>query len=86
MVLALKGTRRVLQALKENGPMKYKELVAVVGFSTTTSRCLKAMESHHLVTKKVLSEPYRPVEYKLTERGDRLLKLALDIEKLAIED
>ena len=66
--------------------MRYKQLVEVVGFSTTTSRCLKAMEEHHVIAKRALNEPYRPVEYRLTEKGEKMLKLALDIESMAADD
>lgn len=82
-VLALRGTVRVLQALAENGPMKYKELVGKVGFSTTTSRCLKALEIHEAIQKRVLNEAYRPVEYRITDKGRKLHQLAIEIEKLS---
>lgn len=72
----------VLRALKERGPMKYKDIVAIVGFSTTTSRCLKAMEQQRIVSKRVLEEPYRPVEYKITKKGEELLGYVLGIEML----
>ena len=81
-VLALKGTRKVLELLKAKDQMRYSELVNVVGFSTTTSRALKAMEAAKLVEREVLDEPYRPVAYSLTEKGRKLSQLAAEIEKL----
>lgn len=62
--------------------MRYSELVKIVGFSTTTTRALKAMEAAKLVRKEVLNEPYRPVAYWLTERGRKLSQMVAEIEKL----
>ena len=81
-VLTLKGTRKVLEALGDGGKVRYSDLVKVVGFSTTTTRALKAMESAKLVEREVLNEPYRPVAYRLTEKGRKLSLLAAEIEKL----
>lgn len=81
-VLALKGTRKVLELLKAKDQMRYSELVNAIGFSTTTSRALKAMERAKLVDREVLDEPYRPVAYSLTEKGRKLSQLAAEIEKL----
>ncbi|MGA1975490.1 MAG: winged helix-turn-helix transcriptional regulator [Conexivisphaerales archaeon] len=64
--------------------MKYTELVGMVGYSTTTSRCLKALEAQRAVEKRVMNEPYRPVEYRFTEKGWRLYDLAAQIEKLSV--
>lgn len=66
-LLALKGTRVILRELSKNKKVKYSDLVKVVGFSTTTSRALKAMEEEEFVSKEVLNEPYRPVVYFLTK-------------------
>ena len=81
-VLALKGTRKVLELLKTKDRMRYSELVSAIGFSTTTTRALKAMEAARLVDRKVLDEPYRPVAYSLTEKGRKLSQLAAELEKL----
>jgi DNA-binding HxlR family transcriptional regulator len=83
-VLSLAGTRKVLEALAKRGkPTKYKQLVLAVGFSTTTSRCLKAMMANGIVTRRILDEPYRPVEYRLTMKGQKLAELATQIEELS---
>lgn len=81
-VLALRGTRKILDALKAKGRMRYSDLVEVVGFSTTTSRALKAMEALKLIQKQVLNEPYRPVVYWLTERGRKLAEIVAELEKV----
>lgn len=62
--------------------MQYSELVEVVGFSTTTTRAIKAMESLKFINKEVLNEPYRPVVYWLTEKGKRLSEIMAELEKL----
>ena len=81
-VLSLKGTRTILEVLRTNDRMRYSELVKSVGFSTTTTRALKAMETAKLVRKEVLNEPYRPVAYSLTDKGKKLAQMVTEIEKL----
>lgn len=81
-VVALKGTRRILVALTHKEKMNFSELARIVGFSTTTTRSLKAMEAHLLVTKEVLNEPYRPVAYSLTDRGKRVANLLAELDKI----
>ena len=84
-VLALAGTPKILDALSK-GPMKYSEIVELVGFSTNATRSLKALQSMGLVKRKVLSGPYRPVEYSLTETGARLQQYLGSIRKLVEEE
>jgi DNA-binding HxlR family transcriptional regulator len=62
--------------------MKYSEIVKIVGYSTTTTRSLKSMEKLGIVKKQVLNEPYRPVEYSLTDKGRNLASLLRELEKL----
>ena len=81
-LLALRGTRKILGILSEKGSMRYSELVRIVGFSTTTTRALKRMESFRLVERRVQDEPYRPVSYTLTEKGQRLSKIVKELEKI----
>jgi DNA-binding HxlR family transcriptional regulator len=81
-VLALKGTRKVLELLGAKERMRYSELVSAIGFSTTTTRALKATEVAKFVDREVLDEPYRPVAYSLTEKGRKLSQLAAELEKL----
>ena len=81
-MLALKGTRKVLELLKTKDRMRYSELVSAIGFSTTTTRALKTMEAAKFVDREVLDEPYRPVAYSLTEKGRKLSQLAAEIGKL----
>ena len=81
-VLAFRGTEKILTALRVKGRMRYSDLVDVVGFATTTTRALKAMEEAKLVTKQVMSEPYRPVVYSLTEKGKKVSELVAELEKL----
>ena len=80
--LSLKGSVKILIALKEQGSTKYLDLVKKVGFATTTTRALKALEENKFVTREVLDEPYRPVAYSLTDKGKRLLEIVMEIEKL----
>lgn len=70
-----------LKRIEEARPVDLFRLSEIVGFSTTTIRALKAMESQKIVLR-VLNEPYRPVAYSLTEKGKRLSELVTEIEKL----
>lgn len=81
-MLALGGTKKILLNLERAGKMQYSEIVKVVGYSTTTSRSLKAMEKLAIVKREVLNEPYRPVAYSLTEKGKRLTRILRDLENL----
>lgn len=83
-LLALKGVRTALSALSKKGTMRFSDLKEEVGYSTTTTRALKALEAQKFVTRKVLDEPYRPVSYTLTDRGRRLSILVEQIR--AFED
>ena len=81
-VLALKGTRKILEVLSDKGQVRYSQLADAVGFSTTTSMALKAKEAAKLVDSEVLNEPYRPVDYTLTDKGSKLSQLVAEIESL----
>lgn len=81
-VLALKGTRRIVKLLSSKEEVKYSDIVEAVGFSTTTSRALKAMEKQGLVQKRALTEPYRPVAYRLTENGRKIGTIISEIESV----
>jgi DNA-binding HxlR family transcriptional regulator len=78
----LRGTRKILEELGERGSVRYSDLVKAVGFSTTTTRALKGMEKLGVVRKRVMEEPYRPVEYSLTDKGRRVLGIVKELERL----
>lgn len=80
-LLGLRGTKKILDELTVKDSVRYSELVRAVGFSTTTTRALKAMEWMGLVEKKVLAEPYRPVIYSLTKKGKRLAEISKQLEE-----
>jgi DNA-binding HxlR family transcriptional regulator len=81
-VLCLKGTAKILAALRKKEGMSFSELAEIVGFSSTATRALKAMEQDKLVARQVLDKPYRPVIYSLTERGRKLANLLSQIEDI----
>jgi DNA-binding HxlR family transcriptional regulator len=81
-VLSLKGSAKILSVLRKQERMNYSELAKIVGFATTTTRALKALEEGKFVTREVLNKPYRPVAYSLTEKGRQLSEIALELEKL----
>ena len=81
-LLGLRGTRKILLNLEKAGRMRYSEIVKVVGYSTTTTRSLKAMEKLGIVRREVLNEPYRPVAYSITEKGKKLGGVLKELENL----
>ena len=48
-LLALKGTWLVVLSLYKRGPMKYSEIVKLVGYSTTANRALRALEKEAFI-------------------------------------
>jgi len=81
-LLALGGTRKILASLDKAGRMQYSQIVKVVGYSTTATRSLKAMEKFGIVKREVLNEPYRPVAYSLTDKGKKLAVILKELENL----
>ena len=81
-VLCLKGTAKIIAALRKKDSLSYSELRKIVGFATTASRSLKALQKESFVNREVLDMPYRPVAYSLTEKGRRLSEIMLELEEL----
>jgi DNA-binding HxlR family transcriptional regulator len=81
-VLSLRGSAKILLALRKQDSMNYSELAKIVGFETTATRALKALEAGKYLTREVLNKPYRPVAYSLTERGKRLSEIVVELERL----
>jgi len=82
-LLALRGTRKILQSMEKAGRMRYSEIVKIVGYSTTATRALKSMEGQGILRRQVLDEPYRPVSYSLTDKGRKLASLLKELENLS---
>jgi len=81
-LLTLKGTWLIVLNLYRHGPMRYSEIVKIVGYSTTANRALKALERMGFIEKQALTEPYRPVIYSLTEKGKKLARILEQLESL----
>ena len=81
-VLSLKGSAKILGALRKQESMNYSELAKIVGFETTATRALKALEEGKYLTREVQNKPYRPVAYSLTEKGKRLSEIVVELERL----
>lgn len=77
------GTMKILDALSKR-PMRYSEIVEVVGLSTNATRSLKALKSLNLIRRRVINGPYRPVEYSLTDSGIEVHRL-LEAIRRAVE-
>ena len=81
-LLALKGTWLIVLSLYKRGPMKYSEIVKLVGYSTTANRALKALEKEAFIEKRALTEPYRPVIYSLSKKGEKLARILEQLKSL----
>lgn len=72
----------ILLLLGDKGELRYSE-IKQLGHYTTVSRRLKDMEKIDIVKRKVKAEYPPKVTYKLTRKGEKLLKLMEDIGGLS---
>lgn len=80
-MLSQRGVVEILENLERKKSLKYKELEESVGNPSTTSRRLNALEKKGLVERRVSAEKYRPVYYRLTGKGRKLLFLVREIHE-----
>lgn len=80
-ILSQKGVLEILENLDRKKSLKYKELEEFVGNPSTTSRRLNTLEKKGLVERHVSSEKYRPVYYRLTDKGRKLLFLVKEMHE-----
>ena len=71
----------ILLLLRDKGELRYSE-IKQVGHYTTVSRRLKDLERIGIVNRKVKAEYPPKVTYKLTGKGNKLIKLLEEIEML----
>jgi len=83
MIRALSRSKsiEVLFALKER-KLKFNEIVRIAGNTTTAMRRTQELQSVGLVSRKVLQDRQRSVEYSLTKKGKETLPLINGLLKL----
>ena len=80
-ILSQKGVVEILENLEKKKSLKYREIEEFVGNPSTTSRRLNALEKKGLIERRVSSERYRPVYYRLTDEGRKLLFLVNEMRE-----
>jgi len=83
-ILGLKGTIQILKYLREHKKAQYKDLRSVgLSIHLLNDRLRQLLKlnliSHHLVLKR---RQKRKEWYELTEKGKKILKLILELEKI----
>jgi len=71
ILLALKGRK-----------LKFNEIVEITGNATTAMRRTQELQDVGLISRKVLQDRQRSVEYSLTKRGETALALVGELLKL----
>lgn len=80
--LAKKGAKEILYSLKENKEMNFTELKNLTGSPTTTSKRLDELTELELIDRDVQNDKFRSVQYSLTEKGSKVVKLVRKIEEI----
>lgn len=68
----------------EKRKLKFNEIVEIAGNTTTAMRRVKELQDTGLVSRKVLQDIQRSVEYSLARKGQELIQLAkkmIELEK-----
>lgn len=81
--LARSRSLEILFAL-EKRELKFNEIVEIAGNTTTAMRRVKELQDTGLISRKVLQDIQRSVEYSLARKGQELIHLVkkmLELEK-----
>jgi len=81
--LSRSGTVEIILALRSQHTMSFAGVKKLVGNATTATRRLAELQQYSLVSRKVLQDRLRTVEYRLTEKGLTVGEL---VEKLKDQD
>lgn len=81
-ILARSKSVEVLLALRKKS-LKFNEIVRVVGNATTTMRRVKELQKMSLISRKVLQDRKRSVEYSLTKKGTKVVEIIRDVERIS---
>lgn len=63
--------------------LKFNEIVRVVGNATTAMRRVRDLQSMNLISRKVLQDRQRSVEYSLTKKGIKVVEIIEDTKKIS---
>lgn len=81
-VLARSKSVEILLGLRGR-KLKFSEVVRITGNATTAMRRTQDLHATGLISRRVLQDRQRSVEYTLTKKGEKLIPLV--IEMLRIE-
>jgi len=81
VALARSKSVDILLAL-EKKKLKFNEIVRLVGNATTAMRRIQDLQAAGVVSRKVLQDRQRSVEYALTRKGQRLIPLVVEMLKI----
>lgn len=73
--LARAGTVEILLALKSRQTLSFAGVRKLLGNSTTATRRLRELQQSGVVSRRVLQDRLRTVEYRLTEKGAQVAEL-----------
>lgn len=81
--LSRAGTVELLLALKSQRPMTFSAIRKMLGNSTTATRRVRELQGMSLISRQVLQDKLRTVEYRLTEKGSAVAELVQKLKNLA---
>ena len=77
------GVPEIILYMHEHKKARYSELKKVLKSEATLVRALKILTEEDILSRKLLDEKYRPTEYAITEKGERIgksLKELIDLD------
>jgi len=83
--LGLKGTIRILKYLKKHKKGQYKDLLKLELIVSTLNDRVRTLIKMGLISHNITLIEKREEWYELTEKGEKTLKLVLELEKVIKE-
>ena len=71
-MLKREGVPEIILYMYEHKKSRYSELKGILKSEATLVRVLKILTKEGILTRKLLDEKYRPTEYTITEKGERM--------------
>ena len=78
-LLKKEGVVEIIVYMYENKRTRYSELKKVLKSEATLVRSLKILTEKGILIRKLLDEKYRPTEYIITEKGEKIGKKLKEI-------
>jgi len=73
-LLKREGVPEIILYMYEQKTARYSELKTVLKSEATLVRVLKLLTEEGILSRELLDEKYRPTEYTITEKGERIGK------------